>query len=296
MQKTSSKKILIIVSLVVLLAGRAGSWAQGVPERILSITPAGTEILYYLGLGCRVVGVTKYCNWPPEARTVPSLGDMMHVNLETVMGLMPDLVLVSNMNLEAGEQIEALGFRTVTVYQDDFDKICDSTLRVGRECGVEEAARLRVEELREAVREKTVSPGASPPSVLVVVGRDTSEDVLRQVYVAGRGSFYEDLLTSAGAVNAFPGDAAYARVSREGLLRLDPDVVIELVGEHGTDVPTERIISQWEEAADIRAVRNGEISVIRGDFTLRAGPRYPQILDAFIKVIHGGAREVSQSE
>jgi iron complex transport system substrate-binding protein len=285
--------VIVTLSLLFSAACPAPRAAGAVPERILSVTPAGTEILYELGLGARVVGVTKYCSWPPDARTKPSLGDMMHVSLEAVMRTNPDLVLVSSMNIQAGERIASLGYRTVTVYQDDFGEICDSMLRVGRECGVEETARLRVAELSEAVRKKTVSPSGPRTRALVVVGRDPSDD-LRKIYAAGRGSFYDDLLTGAGAVNAYDGDAAYAQISREGLLRLDPDIVVELTGEHGMNIPAGRVLSQWEALSDLRAARNGRVSVIEGDFALRAGPRYPLILDAFVRVIQGGEREISR--
>ena len=283
---------ILMVSLFFAATSMSSFASSAVPERILSVTPAGTEILYEIGLGERVVGVTKYCSWPPDAQTKPNLGDMMHVNLEVAMGLTPDLVLVSNMNHQAGEQLESLGYPTVTVFQDDFDEICNSMLRVGQACGVEETAKRRIAELREDVRKKTLSLDGLPVRVLVVVGRDPSDAELRKIHVAGRGSFYDDLLTRSGAVNAYEQGAAYAQISREGLLRLDPDVIIELIGEHGMEAPTENIISRWEAMPDIRAARNSRVSVIRGDFTLRAGPRYPQILDAFIKAIHDGMREI----
>jgi iron complex transport system substrate-binding protein len=292
MRQTVKKCVVVAVLLVVFGVARCAS--AGVPERILSITPAGTEILYDIGLGDRVIGVTKYCSWPPEAQTKPSLGDMMHVNLEVVMGMAPDLVVVSSMNIQVGEQVEALGYPVVTVYQDDFDQICDSMLRVGQACGVEEAARARIAELRESVRDKTISPSDAPPRVLVVVGRDPSEEDLRKIYVAGRGAFYNDLITRAGAVNAYPQDIDYAQMSREGLLRIDPDVIIELIGESGMEVPTGRVTSQWEAVPDLRAAQEGSVAVIRGDFTLRAGPRYPQILDAFIGAIRDGVREITE--
>ena len=258
------------------------------PERILSITPAGTEILFELGLGERVIGVTRYCSWPPEARAKFNLGGMMHVNMEIIIGLRPDLVLVSDMNIQIGEQVEALGFRVVTVRQDNFEEICESILRVGRESGVEETAKLRVAELRESVLEKTLPMGTTPPRVLVVVGRDSSEN-LRRLYIAGQQAFYNDLLTKAGAVNAYDHDVAYAHISLEGLLRLDPDVIIELIGEHGMGAGN--AASPWEAASGIRAAQDGRVTVIKGDFALRPGPRYPEILRAFIEAIHGGKHE-----
>jgi iron complex transport system substrate-binding protein len=202
------------------------------------------------------------------------------------------------MNIQVGGQVEALGYPVAAVYQDDFEQICDSMLRVGRACGVEEAAERRIAELRESVREKTVTPGETPPRVLVVVGRVPSEDDLRKIYVAGRGAFYNDLITRAGGVNAYDQDVPYAQMSREGLLRVDPDVIIELIGESGMEasmeVPTDRVISQWEAVPDLRAAREARVAVIRGDFTLRAGPRYPQILDAFIEIIRDGVREITE--
>ena len=286
---------IFMASLFFSTAYLTSFYAQAAaPERILSITPAGTEILYELGLGERVVGVTKYCSWPPEARKKPNLGDMMHVNLEVVMGTKPDVVVVSNMNYQVGERLESLGYRTVTVYQNDFEEICDTMLRVGWKCGVEEIAKRRIAELRESVREKTVPMDETPPRVLVVVGRDSSEEELRKIYVAGRGSFYDDLLMRAGAVNAYDRDVAYAHMSREGLLRIDPDVIVELVGEHGMEASTDSLLSRWEALPDLRAARSGRVSVIKGDFAFRAGPRYPQVLEAFIKAIRGGVREIGE--
>jgi len=300
--KKIKKTIGVFITLLFLLSGSVtlvshpalaavpeqAAPERAVPERILSIAPAGTEILFELGLGGRIIGVTRYCTWPPEARTIFNLGGMLHVSIETVMGLRPDLVLVSNMNIQIGERLEALGFRVVAVNQDSFEEICASILRVGRESGVEETAELRVAELRNLVREKTLPMGAEPPRVLVVVGRDPSEN-LRRLYIAGQMAFYNDLLTKAGAVNAYGHNVPYAHITLEGLLRLDPDVIIELVGGHGTTNPA---ASAWGEAeSGVRAAREGRVFLIEGDFAFRPGPRYPEILGAFIEAIHGAARE-----
>ncbi len=270
--------------------------AQAARQRIVSITPAGTEILFDLGLGNRVVAVTKYCKWPPAARTKLQLGDMMSVNLESLAATSPDLVVLSNMNGTLRSQVEKMGYATVSVNQDNFGEICDSMLRVGEVCGVREAAEKRVAELKEAVRAVAAKAkkGAPGPRVLVCVGRDPADTGMKALYVAGPKSFYQDLLREAGAENAFTQDVPYAQISREGLLRADPDVVLELIGESGmgADMPTKKILAPWEKIADLRAVRDGSVAVIRGDFTLRAGPRYPQVLDAFIRAIHGGEREI----
>jgi iron complex transport system substrate-binding protein len=261
------------------------------------MAPAATEILFDLGLGEKVVGVTEYCSWPPEAKSRTNIGDMLHVNMEIVASLNPDLVLLSNMNESLKGRIEAFGIPVAVVYQDDFAQICDSMIEVGRVCGIPEIARQRVEELRKAVSDLAEANRADGAKrrVLVVVGRDVADTSFRQIFVAGPRSFYENLIAEAGAVNAFTQNVPYANISREGLMRIDPDVIIELVGEHGmTNVASASILEQWSGLADVRAAQNGGVSVIRGDFTLRAGPRYPLILDAFARIIHGGVREISE--
>lgn len=270
--------------------------ARGPYSRILSITPAGTEILFDLGLGDCVVGVTKYCTWPPEAADKPDIGDMMHVNLEVVAGLKPDLVLLSNMNEHLRDRMQAMGYPVAVVHQDNFAQICDSIAAVGEVCGIPERAAARVRELHEEVAMlSSRAEGFPPPRVLVVVGRDTADELFRKVYVAGKRSFYNDLLGEARAENVFTGDVQYAQISREGLLRLNPDIVIELLGEHGGgDWTIDTTQAQWSSFRDLRAARSGDVALIKGDFTLRAGPRYPLVLDAFIRVIHGSERRIEK--
>jgi iron complex transport system substrate-binding protein len=297
----TKKSVLAVLSLCVLALSPCGA-AQAEPERILSLAPAATEIIFDLGLGGGVVGVTEYCTWPPEAREKANVGDMMRVNMETILSLDPDLVALSNMNEHLKGGIEALGYPVIVVYQDDFAQICDSMLRVGEICGIAAEARKRVGELRKEAEE--VSARRAPAGgadggrrVLVVVGRDEDDAEFRRVHVAGMKSFYEDILTELNARNAFTGDVPYASITREGLMRIDPDIVIELIGEHGmSNVSTGEILAQWDMFDDLSASRNGGVAVIRGDFTLRAGPRYPKVLSAFAMVINEGVRAVSENE
>lgn len=286
-----------IIFFVILLSSFATAHsAERTPSRILSLAPAATEILFDLGLGNRVVGVTQYCNWPPEARRKPVVGDIMRPNLEVILSYKPDIVMLSNMNAHLRERIEAVGLPTVVVGQDDFEQICDSILHVGEACGVSERARARVKELRSEV----AALHAKPPKkgaliVLVVVGRDTSDPSFKQVYGAGKRSFYNDLLEEAGARNVLKEDVPYVRLSREGLIRLDPDMVLELLGEHGSDaIDMDTVLEQWRAFTDLKAAREGNIALIHGDFTLRAGPRYPMILRAFLDTIHNGKRMIAE--
>jgi iron complex transport system substrate-binding protein len=200
------------------------------------------------------------------------------------------------MNEHMKPQLEALGYPVIVVYQDDFAQICESMTRVGEACGMSDAAKKRVSGLRRAVSDISRRSGKLPaPRVLIVVGRDAGDASFKKIYVAGGLSFYQDLLGEAGAKNAFEGSVPYAAVSREGLLRLMPDVIIDLIGEHGmTNVGSPEILSQWRRLRDVKAAQEGNVAVIRGDFAFRAGPRYPLILESFVSAIYGGVREISR--
>jgi iron complex transport system substrate-binding protein len=289
--------IALLVIAALCAASRAASAAS--PRRILSLAPAATEMLFDLGMGDRVVGVTEYCDWPPEAKSKTNVGDMMHVNMETVVSLAPDIVFISGMNAHIEGQLRALGYPVVVVGQDSFEEVCDSMLRAGEACGIADAARDRVEALRWVVDGISAKPGGKdggkPPRVLVVVGRDTDDASFKKTYVAGPRSFYEDLLNRSGAVNAYPDDVPYASVSQEGLLRMDPDLIIELVGDHGAaNIDTATLIAQWKGVKDLRAAQSGDVAVIRGDAAFRAGPRYPLVLESFKKAILHGARDIKE--
>jgi iron complex transport system substrate-binding protein len=294
--RVSLKPITIIALIAIAASCAAGRAASAAPQRILSLAPAATEILFDLGLGDRVVGVTAHCGWPPEARSKTNVGDMMHVNLETVVSLDPDIVVISSMNAHIEGQLKALGYPVAVVGQDSFEDVCVSIRRVGEACGMADAANDRAEALRRAVDSLSEKPGGGkPPRVLVVVGRDTDDASFKKTYVAGPRSFYDDLLNRSGAVNAYPDDLPYASVSQEGLLRMDPDLIIELVGGHGMgNADTESLLAQWKGVKDLRAAQSGKVSVIRGDFTFRAGPRYPLVLEAFKRVIQDGVREIKE--
>jgi iron complex transport system substrate-binding protein len=290
------KRTVLALIVIAALCAASQTASAASPQRILSLAPAATEILFDLGLGGKVIGVTEYCTWPPEAKSKANVGDMMHVNLEVLVSMNPDIVVISSMNGHLQSQVEALGYPVVVVGQDSLEEVCDSMIRVGEACGISDFAKKRVAGLKETVDALTVKPGGGRNKrVLVVVGRDIDDTSFKKVYIAGPRSFYNDLLSRSAAVNAYTDDQPYASISQEGLLRMDPDLIIELVGEHGmTNVDTESILAQWKKVKDLRAAQSGNAAVIRGDFTFRAGPRYPLILEAFKKAINGGIREVRE--
>lgn len=254
------------------------------------MAPALTETAFALGLGDRVVGVTRYCEWPREARSLPKVGGFLDPSWEALVALRPDLVLLMQDHDAVRARLDTLGIRSLQVDQGDLDGILTSFVTIARACGVTE----RGEELAAEVRARldavaSATAGLASPRVLVVVEREVGAGPVRSVWVAGPGTFYDDLLRLAGGVNAWRGSAAvlYPEVSREGLIALDPGVILDVEAElqkRGLD--RERVRAEWDGLTELRAVRDGRVAVLDQDYMVVPGPRIAEAVEAMTRAIH----------
>ena len=259
--------------------------------------PVGTEILFDLGLGDQVIGVTKFCDWPKEALTKPKLSDLRDLNLEMMVSLKPDLLVVSDLQPELQARMDSLGFRTVPVRQGNVAQVYESILAVAKACGVEEKGKNRVEELKRRVAYlKGLIQNSKRPTVLISVGRDLTQERFLDSYFAGPSTFYNELLTMSGGTNvlnkANTRVLTYPQLSLEGVINLNPDVILDLVAGHGYGAPRkgQNIKGQWNLARGVKAVDTGRVYVIANSVVLRPGPRFPQIMEQFIQVLHPNVR------
>lgn len=243
--------------------------------RIVSLAPTATEILFAIGAGDDVVAVTEMCDWPPEASGRALFADMMRPSLEEVARLSPDVVAISDLNAHLSDGLRAIGCEVVVARGGSVDDVASSIEEFGRVCGVNDAARDVAHALRRdmaALRAGT--EGRARPRVLVVIGRDAADASFRSLYAAGRGSFYSELADAAGADNALDAGAAYVAMTREGVLRADPDVVIEMIVN---DEQADAARASWSSFAELRAASEGHIAVISGTRAFRAGPRCAEL-------------------
>ena len=271
--------------------------AAGKPLRIISMIPVGTEILFDLGLGDQVIGVTKFCDWPKEALAKPKLSDLRDLNLEMMVSLKPDLLVVSDLQPELQARMDSLGFRTVPVRQGSVAQVYESILAVAKACGVEAKGRKRVEELtKRVVYLRGLTQNHKRPTVLISVGRDLTRERFADSYFAGPSTFYNELLTMSGGTNvlnkANTRVLTYPQLSIEGVIHLNPDVILDLVAGHGYGAPAkgQNIKGQWDLAKGVKAVDTGRVYVIADSVVLRPGPRFPQIMERFIRVLHPDVR------
>ncbi len=256
-------------------------------SRIVSLAPSTTETLYALGLGDRVVGVTDFCNYPPEARDKTRVGALLRPGYERIIELKPDLVLALPEYIKGKDDLLRLGLNIEMVNNKSVADIFDCISSVGRLCNVAESAgtlRGRVVKRLSAIRQKSAA-AESRPRVLAAIGRTIGQRGLSEVYVCGAGSFHDELIGLAGGVNAVEVDD-YPMLSAEGIMRIDPDVIIDLIPEPGDAAAAVTYGADWKALPSLSAVRNNRVYVLGGDHVLIPGPRFVQVVEELAELLH----------
>ncbi|MBN1813590.1 MAG: cobalamin-binding protein [Anaerolineae bacterium] len=252
---------------------------DAVPERIISLAPSHTETLYALGLGDKVVGVTEYCNYPPEAAEKPKVGSFTTIDLEQVVGLEPDLVLATTMHM--AETVPALQERGITVFVIDpqtVSDVLDAIGRIGQITGQQETADALVVDVQariDAVQERV--KGTPRPKVFWELGAE--------LYTVGPNTFIDDLITLAGGENvAADADTPWPQLSVEAIILKDPDVIVLADHNYGQTAEMVKERPGWE---DIRAVKEGHIiEIVDDDIVSRPGPRLVEGVEFLAQALH----------
>jgi iron complex transport system substrate-binding protein len=263
------------------------------PQRIISLAPSVTEVLFALGLGDRVVGVTQHCRYPAAALAKAKVGDYYQPDYEAILALKPDLVILLPEHEEAQEYLDRLGVKTLMVNHFTIQGILDSILLIGRTCGRAEVAEEMVQEIRErmeTIRRRTMSLPA--PRVMVSVGRNMGSGGIKDVYVCGQDGFYDQMIELAGGRNALQGGGVkFPIVSGEGILRLNPQVILDVVpdlAERGWK--EEKILRQWDLLSQVDAVAHRRVHLLSQGFAVIPGPRFILILEEMARLIHPEVR------
>ena len=272
---------LLLVALTWGLAS-APAAAQHVPRRIVSLAPSVTEVLFSAGVGGRVAGVTSYCRYPREVLGLPKVGGYLTPSYEALVALQPDLVVTLAEHADIEPRIRALGIPILRLDHRSLDGIARSIELVGQRCGAARSAQQAANALRGTLASvKRRAAGGARPRVLICFGR--AED-FRRLTAAAPGTIHHDLITQAGGVNVLTSPAiAYPTLSAEGVMRLDPDVIIEL--SPGGDAAALR--RQWSRLDSVRAVRNGRVYVFTGEFLSVPGPRFARFSETIARSIRG---------
>ncbi|GAB6187316.1 helical backbone metal receptor [Thermopirellula anaerolimosa] len=266
----------------------AGREPTAVPQRVVSLSPSITETLFALGVGDRVVGVTDFCRYPPEAADLPKVGGYLNPSAEAVLRLQPDLVIVPAGAQRFEEMFEHFSLPVLTVDHRNLEGVFASFETLGRVFGVEERGRKEAAMLRERLdRVAERWRGRPRPRVLLAIDRTIEENRLRDVYAAGDDGFLDQVIELAGGENAAKHlGVPFPVLSAEGILRLDPEVIVDLVGDMpAADVDREVILSGWKQVREVAAVRTGRVYIL-SDVPVVPGPRTPLLVERLARCFH----------
>lgn len=253
------KRFFLTVTLLAILC--IPSAADESPARIVSLSPSLTHIIYALGEMDRIVGVTIYSDFPPEAAKLPKIGGWVNPNFEAIVALRPDAVLLmKDQDAMFGEKLRSLGLNTIIVSgNDSVEDIIDTVNFIGGLLGRDEKAGEVAGHIRDsiaAVRKKTEALPRT--KTLFVVGRNPG--TLEDIYVIGQNNYINELIEIAGGENVVRNERFSIKLTREAILTLDPDVIVEV--NHEQPDKEEEILRVWKGLGESRAVRNGRVYIL----------------------------------
>ena len=254
-----------------------------IPERLISHVPGITEILFALGLGEKVVGVSDYCDYPEEARLKEKVGGFWNPSVEKIVELRPDLVLTNGSDEQLVIQLDSLGITCMVMDPKDIDGVFRNIELLGRVAGVEGRARKLITDMKKDIS-RVVNQVKGAPGARVIYVIDATD--LNNPWTAGPGSFVDSFIAMAGGENiAAKALAPWVQFSIEEVVSSDPEIII-ISAKHGTIFTSPEELKGHPAWRETTAVKQDRIYIIDGDLVDRPGPRFVQGLEEIARFIH----------
>lgn len=298
-----NKKLWILLSLVMLILVACGQNDQHKQEdkqsnqsdsnskehsykRIVSLMPSNTEILYELGLGKDVVGVSTVDDYPKDVKKGKKQFDTMNLNKEALLKVKPDLILAHESQKGTSKKVldslEKNGVKVVYVKDaQSLDQTYETFKQIGKVTGREHEANELIDETKHNVEKviKSVPRHHRSQSVFMEVSSKP------EIYTAGKHTFFDDMLAQLDAKNSFSNIEGWKPVDKESIIKKNPDILISTEGLSKSDYY--KVIKKRDGFRQIKAVKNGRIETVNGDEISRPGPRIDeglkQLRDAIYK-------------
>ncbi len=278
---------------VLLLAGAQG-WGGTVtdqlgrvmvlpdnPVRIISLIPSITEIVFELGQGKRIIGVTQYSDFPEEVKKLSRVGSYVNLDLERIIALKPDLCLATRDGNPREEvlAIASMGIPVYVVNPRDLTSVMDTVLEIGNILNVKDDAEKLVKGLRNRVArvDALVSKTKLRPRVFFQIG-------VAPIVSVGSNTYIHELIVRAGGKNVAEGPVSYPRFSSEQVLVLSPEIMIITSMERGQVF--EEVKEEWSRWKTIPAVKNNRITLVDSNILDRPTPRMVDGLELLVEIIH----------
>lgn len=260
------------------------------PLKIISTAPAITEMVWAAGASDRLIAVSDYCHFPPEVEKLPKIGGLMNFNYELIKRLKPDIVLLMYPPQDVGQKLKSMGIAYGVFANETFDEIRESIRVMCGLFGHEERCKPFLEnwdrELNEIQDEYLkVKRG---PKTMVVVGREQGK--IAGLYVAGKNSFYDEVLGILQCDNAFAeSHQKYFQPSLEAISTSKPEVIIEIwANQKFTEAQKKKLTDDWETMKMLPAVKDKKIYILTEDYVGIPSARAIDTVKLFERVVRGG--------
>jgi iron complex transport system substrate-binding protein len=256
------------------------------PEKIISLIPSNTEIVYELGNGEAIVGVTDFDNYPEEAMAKEKIGGM-EFNIEKMISLQPDLILAHESTADSAkaglQQLKDAGIAVVVVNDaQSFEQVYESIQMIGNAIGEAEKANELVDSMKNKLADLKKQAEAIKEEKRKSVFVEVSP--APEVYTAGKNTFIDEMLAMIGAENAAGDMEGWAKVDSEAIVERNPDVVVTTYGYY-SEKPVEQVLARqgWE---NVKAVKDQQVFDVHSDLVTRSGPRLAEGAEELAKAIY----------
>jgi ABC-type Fe3+-hydroxamate transport system substrate-binding protein len=257
------------------------------PTRIVSLVPNVTEMIFAIGAGDRLVGVSSFDEYPPEVKRIARVGALLDPDLERIFALRPDLVVVYASQRDLEKQLRGAGIDTFYYRHGGVRDITAVMRELGKRLGIDaraDAAARKIEAGLDRIRAR--AGGRGRPRVLLVFGRE--KGALRGIYASGGYGFLHDLVEIGGGQDVFADiKRESVQASTEMILARAPDVIVEI---HGGEVLSPEAAARearvWSALSSLPAVRNHRVYVLSGQDLVSPGPRIVQAAERIARAIH----------
>lgn len=279
-----------MVARLAVIAVGAALLCDAQPRRIVSTAPSITEMLYAIGIGDRVAGVTTYCRYPADARSKPKIGTYTEPSLEQIASLKPDLVVIQRNPIQLAAKLQRLNLKVLEVSHDTVDEVYLSIQRIADAAGVATSGRRLNDRIRSQLLAVQDLVSAKPRKrMMFIVGRAPSR--IEDLIAVGRASYLNGIIEIAGGDNIFRNAIApYPKVGMEEILARNPEVIVDMGDMSQTENVSEEhkraVVALWSKYAGVAAVRNRRVFAVASDIFTVPGPRMAEAALAFAEMLH----------
>jgi len=251
------------------------------PVRVIALAPNITEIVFALGQEHRLIGVTRYSDFPPKAKEIPTVGSYIALDLEKIVSLKPDLCIATKDGnpRELNFSLESLNIPVFAVDPRNLDSVMDTIIEIGKLLDVTQIAGELVENMRSRIAcvDSLVSKTDHRPGVFFQIG-------VSPIVSVGSDTYIHELIVRAGGENLAAGHSPYPRFSKEQVLALSPDIFI--ITSMARERVFEKVKAEWSRWSNLPAVRDNRIILVDSNILDRPTPRLVDGLELLAQVIH----------